>query len=297
MGIALSGGIVVVYFLTMFMVPNLTLLLDLEKPKHPPLAAFNVMVEVPVRRSSWVLGVFFVFILISATVGQANVEGNIDLLGMAPEDEQSVIKMKQYSDEFNAGQVGMVLVRANVTGNINDDDTSNDDPAEILEQIEVLEAKINEVDNASAVSIVFLMKATGVAVSITGAPIAEFIDETPGIPDEIKDTATSLLNQEIIADASFWDVLTNPSQYNMPVIVNPRFSCSTSFTRPSRKKRSRSLSTRTTTGPSSWWTCRSSLWLTPPSALMKSTSKPRPSQVRKASMRRTSPAWPRPPSK
>jgi len=215
-GIALSGGIVVVYFLTMFMVPNLTLLLDLEKPKHPPLAAFNVMVEVPVRRSRWVLGVFFVLILISATVGQANVEENIDLLGMAPEDEQSVIKMKQYSDEFNAGQVGMVLVHANVTGNINDDDTSNDDPASILEQIEVLEAKINEVDNASAVSIVFLMKATGVAVSITGAPIAEFIDETPGIPDEIKDTATSLLNQEIIADASFWDVLTNPSQYNMP---------------------------------------------------------------------------------
>ena len=60
------------------------------------------------------------------------------------------------------------------------------------------------------------MKATGVAVSISGAPIAEFIDETPGIPEEVKDTATALLNQEIIADASFWDVLTNPSQYNMP---------------------------------------------------------------------------------
>ena len=36
-GIALSGGIIVVYVLTMFMVPNLTLLLDLRKPKHPPL--------------------------------------------------------------------------------------------------------------------------------------------------------------------------------------------------------------------------------------------------------------------
>ena len=37
-GIALSGGIVVVYILTMFMVPNLTLLLDLEKlaPCSPP---------------------------------------------------------------------------------------------------------------------------------------------------------------------------------------------------------------------------------------------------------------------
>ena len=40
-GIALSGGIVVVYILTMFMVPNLTLLLDLEKPKHPPLRVLS----------------------------------------------------------------------------------------------------------------------------------------------------------------------------------------------------------------------------------------------------------------
>ena len=35
-GIALSAGIVIVYFLTMFMVPNLTLILDLKKPKHLP---------------------------------------------------------------------------------------------------------------------------------------------------------------------------------------------------------------------------------------------------------------------
>ena len=42
-GIALSGGIVVVYVLTMFMVPNLTLLLDLRKPKHPPLRALSLI--------------------------------------------------------------------------------------------------------------------------------------------------------------------------------------------------------------------------------------------------------------
>ena len=40
-GIALSGGIIVVYVLTMFMVPNLTILLDLRKPKHPPLKAVS----------------------------------------------------------------------------------------------------------------------------------------------------------------------------------------------------------------------------------------------------------------
>ena len=117
-GIALSGGIVVVYVLTMFMVPNLTLLLDLRKPKHPPLRAFEVLVDLPVKRNVGVIAVFVLLILFSATIGQANVEENIDLLGMAPEEEASVIKMKQYSKEFSSGQIGMVLVEANVSGTV-----------------------------------------------------------------------------------------------------------------------------------------------------------------------------------
>jgi predicted RND superfamily exporter protein len=84
-GIALSLGIVIVYILTMFMVPNLTLILDLKKPKHPPLRAFDVLVEVPVKYNKGVIGVFLLLMLLSATVGRANVEENIDLLGMAPQ--------------------------------------------------------------------------------------------------------------------------------------------------------------------------------------------------------------------
>ena len=78
-GIALAGT-VIVYFLTMFMVPNLTLILDLRKPKHAPLKAFDVLVDVPVKRNRGVLVFFMFLILMSATIGQANVEENIDLL-------------------------------------------------------------------------------------------------------------------------------------------------------------------------------------------------------------------------
>ncbi|MEJ6562406.1 MAG: MMPL family transporter, partial [Euryarchaeota archaeon] len=157
-GIALSGGIVVVYVLTMFMVPNLTLLLDLRKPKHPPLRAFEILVEVPVKRNVGVITVFVLLILFSATIGQANVEENIDLLGMAPEGELPVIKMKQYSSEFSSGQIGMVLVEANITGDTQDSDSTNDDPAGNLQAIDELEGLLNTVDNTTAVSIVFLMK-------------------------------------------------------------------------------------------------------------------------------------------
>ena len=219
-GIALSGGIVVVYILTMFMVPNLTLILDLKKPKHPPLKAFNVLVEVPVRYNKGVIGVFLLLILVSATVGQANVEENIDLLGMAPEGESSVVKMKQYSKEFEAGQVGMVLVNANVSGDSNDNDNTNDDPVELLTQINTLEASLNNIENTTAVSVVFLMKSSGIQVTVSGEQFNEFIQQVPCAGSEqcedVKTTAEVLLNQSQSIDGSFWDLLTRPGDFGLP---------------------------------------------------------------------------------
>ena len=218
-GIALSGGIVVVYILTMFMVPNLTLLLDLRKPKHPPLKAFEHLVDAPVKHNKKVIGFFILLILVSATLGQANVEEDIDLLGMAPEGEDPVIKMKQYSSDFDAGQIGMILIHANVTGDTSDDDTGNDDPAENLKRIDQLESKLNTVKNTSAVSIVFLMKSTGFAPSVSGVQAYEFLNQTCAIVDcdeDILQTAEVLLNREVTADASFWDLLIQPDNYGLP---------------------------------------------------------------------------------
>ena len=218
-GIALSGGIVIVYILTMFMVPNLTLILDLRKPKHPPLKVFDAAVDVPVKRNRSVIGFFLILVLVSATLGQANVEENIDLLGMAPEGEQPVIKMKQYSREFNAGQIGMVLVHANVSGDVTDSDPTNDDPAQNLKIIDSLERNLNTVENASAVSVVFLMKATGLAPTISGQPLLTQIQELPGyelLPEDVRNTFEILLDQQITQGATFWDLLTTPEEFGLP---------------------------------------------------------------------------------
>jgi len=215
-GIALSGGIVVVYILTMFMVPNLTLLLDLRKPKHPPLRAFEVLVEVPVKRNVGVIGVFVLLILFSATVGQANVEENIDLLGMAPEGELPVVKMKQYSKEFSSGQIGMVLIESNISGNTNDNDPANDDPAANLQAIDELEGLLNTVDDTTAVSIVFLMKSTGIAPTVSGTGLNEIVQANPLIPPDIKETAAILLDNSVTQDASFWDLLMAPDDFGLP---------------------------------------------------------------------------------
>lgn len=219
-GIALSAGIVIVYFLTMFMVPNLTLILDLKKPKHPPLKAFDVLVDIPVKRNRAVIGVFVLMILLSATIGQANVEENIDLLGMAPETESPVVKMKQYSSEFEAGQVGMILVNANVSGDFNDADVSNDDPVEILQKIDNLEASLNTVENTTAVSVVFLMKSSGIQVTVSGEGMNELFQLIPCAGnqacEDVKTTANVLLNQSQSVDASFWDLLNDPDAFGLP---------------------------------------------------------------------------------
>ena len=58
--------------------------------------------------------------------------------------------------------MGMILVNANVSGDFNDAEQSNDDPLEILQKIDNLEGKLNTVENTTAVSVVFLMKSSGV---------------------------------------------------------------------------------------------------------------------------------------
>ncbi|DAC31212.1 MAG TPA: hypothetical protein D7H95_05930 [Candidatus Poseidoniales archaeon] len=223
-GIALSGGIVVVYVLTMFMVPNLTLILDLRKPKHPPLRAFEVLVDIPVKRNVGVIAVFVLLILFSATIGRVNVEENIDLLGMAPDDPndpenpdyEAVRKMKDYSREFSSGQIGMILVEANISGDTQDNDQTNDDPAGNLQAIDELEGLLNTVDNTTAVSIVFLMKSTGIAPTIACVGCNEIVQAAPFIPQEVKDTAAILLDSTVTQDASFWDLLMAPDDFGLP---------------------------------------------------------------------------------
>ena len=205
-GIALSGGIVIVYILTMLMVPNLTLLLDLRKPKHPPLPVFEKTVQIPIKFSKAVIAFFILMIFVSGYWGQANVEENIDLLGMAPEDEPSVVTMKQYSKDFNAGQVGMILVHGDISG---DAPITEAEPVEKLLGISALEDELNTIDQTTAVSIVFLMKSVGVGVNGSGAPIWDVLNQ-PFFPEDLRDAFEPYINRTYTEDLTYWELLTSP---------------------------------------------------------------------------------------
>ena len=216
-GWALSGGILVVYVLTIFMTPNLLILLDLKKAKHPPLKAFNAAVSVPISRPRAVLAFFLVVMLVSVVVARPQVGENIDLLGMAPQGEASVDKMNRYSTEFDAGQIGMIRIDGATKGSLQDDVPENDDPAEVLRGIEELQNNVNSVDNATAVSIVFLMKSVQISQNVSGTPIADLAEDPPSfLPEEAVALWNLVFDREVGAEVSFWDVLQDPATFGLP---------------------------------------------------------------------------------
>ena len=211
-GWALSGGIVVVYLMTMLMVPNLTMMLDLKKPSHPPPKIFQVAVETPIKWTRVTLAIFTIAMLVSAGINRPNVEENIDLLEMAPGGVDAVDKMEVYSDEFNAGQPGFLLITGDISADPNplpNAEAEQSDPYANLEGISQLETKCNSVENTTAVSIVFLMKAIGVGVNVTGTPIYELVNNTVGdlLPEPMRDVAQLIFDNEQSGNVSFWSAM------------------------------------------------------------------------------------------
>jgi len=213
-GFSLAGGIVVVYIMTMIMVPNLTMMLDLKKPSHPPPKLFVQAVGVPIKWTRTAIAVFAIAMLMSAGIpgitgigARENVEENIDLLEMAPQNVEAVKKMAVYSNEFEAGQPGFLMIEGDLRASPNLFDPVLHDPFDNLKGIEALEQNCNRVNRTTAVSIVFLMKAVAVGVNITGQPIVDQIDQLP-LPQEVQDLVALVFGREVEGNGSFWETLS-----------------------------------------------------------------------------------------
>ena len=209
-GVSLAGGIIIVYLYTMIMVPNLTMLLDLKKPSHDPPKVFILAVRAPIRWSRIALTGFIMLMLVSALIYQPKINENVDLLEMAPqEDTPAVEKMITYSEEFEGGQVGMILVKSDIAAEPEfltpGDNEAQKDPFDNLYKIENLSAMVNNVDSTTAVSIAFLMKSVGASLNFSGSStIAEFCSDLPDVPKEV---CNLLFAEEYNASATFWTVL------------------------------------------------------------------------------------------
>ena len=126
---------------------------------------------------------------------------------MAPEEVGAVQKMKVYSDEFESGQPGFILVKAPIGAEPSFSFTA-DHPYGNLEGIENLETECDRISNTTAVSIVFLMKAIAVGVNVSGSPILDILDNSPvPLPEPIQEVAEIIFDREASGNVSFWAAL------------------------------------------------------------------------------------------
>jgi predicted RND superfamily exporter protein len=208
-GVSLAGGIIIVYLFTMVMVPNLTMLLDLQKPSHPPPKIFVAAVRAPIRWNKVALCIFMILMLFSSVISRENIIEDVNLLEMAPQDEPAVEKMITYSQEFEGGQVGMILVKADIEAEPElltpGNDEGQKDPFENLQKIENLTNMSNNVDQTTAVSIAFLIKSVGASVNVSGREtIGQLCAPMPDVPKEV---CNILFGGEFNESATFWTVL------------------------------------------------------------------------------------------
>ena len=125
--------------MTMLMVPNLTLILDLKKPSHPPPDVFVKIVSIPIKWTKVTLALFMIAMIISAGYSREQVESNLDLLEMAPEKVEAVQAMKLYSDEFESGQPGFLKISEDILASPDFLSPTVQDPYSGLDKIEKLE--------------------------------------------------------------------------------------------------------------------------------------------------------------
>jgi predicted RND superfamily exporter protein len=109
LGIGLSMGILISWGMTMLLVPSLVLALNYKKKSKTQEAA-KWLGEVPVNHRKKILLVASLFTIVSI-VALVNVEANMDVMTMAPDDESVVLSMRAYSENFGGGQMGMLYVQ------------------------------------------------------------------------------------------------------------------------------------------------------------------------------------------
>lgn len=143
LGFALSLGIMLTYVFTMLMVPSLTIWFKYTKRRK--IKGWKRLARFPIYNRKKTILMTFILIILSIFL-IPSITFNADYLAMAPEDDQAVIDMNEYSRTMGGGQMGMVIVR----GDPKDYD--------VLKVMDKMQSNINRVENTKSMSVVDMMK-------------------------------------------------------------------------------------------------------------------------------------------
>ncbi|MBU3902168.1 MAG: MMPL family transporter [Candidatus Thermoplasmatota archaeon] len=211
LGFALAIGIMACWIISVTLVPCLIILLKYKKRYE--LKSWKGFGKVPINNRKKILAVTLIFLIISLGVCLPNIRTSADYYLMAPQDEPSVIKMQEYSQRFDAGQPGMMLVRADITS------------YNTLATIEYIEEMISKTaPHTKTLSIVGVMKMmkvnTTVATELLLGIIEEYNITLPDFIPEINITNVVIqyVTEQVIVE-SYWDLVVKAGA--IPIIGGP----------------------------------------------------------------------------
>jgi predicted RND superfamily exporter protein len=169
----------------------------------------------PIRHRKKIVIVAIVFTIISLAL-IPSIEANMNLTEMAPQDEPTIIKLDEYTEQFGGGQLGMVLVRGNpapASGELRNSGSMKDivvldEIDDLEEQLKLINDKIKEEDPEininPPISVVDVMK----MIKIPQQLVEQIVNAVPEIAkDEVEDTLNT----------SFWEAIHNAGQLTGPV--------------------------------------------------------------------------------
>ncbi|MEM2899916.1 MAG: MMPL family transporter [Thermoplasmata archaeon] len=159
-GLVLTIGIMLTLVMTVLLAPSIVLLVNYEKKRT--FKNWDEFATTPLTHRKKIILATLSITLLSVAYCMPLVEYNADYLAMAPQDEPAIVKMNEYSEKFEAGQLGMIIVR---TQNLKDPNSG----AATMRIMNHTETYINEVPNTMGFSIIDIMK----MVKFQGANINE----------------------------------------------------------------------------------------------------------------------------
>ena len=161
-GLSLTMGILICLLTTFVMAPAIAVWTNYDY--HKTEGEWGTLARAVTDYNRPVLVVLLVLMLLSLGVLPL-LETNIDYLEMVPRDEPTLVGIVKYSQNFNAGALGMMIVRGDFRNGF--DPEEPDDAVDHLDQVDLLvagkkdsttQAGLNGVSDVTAIAVTDLMK-------------------------------------------------------------------------------------------------------------------------------------------
>jgi predicted RND superfamily exporter protein len=161
-GLSLTMGILICLLTTFVMAPAIAVWTNYDY--HKTEGEWGTLARTVTDYNRPVLAVLLVLMLLSLGVLPL-LETNIDYLEMVPRDEPTLVGIVKYSQNFNAGALGMMIVRGDFRNGF--DPEEPDDAVDHLDQVDLLvagkkdsttQAGLNGVPDVTAIAVTDLMK-------------------------------------------------------------------------------------------------------------------------------------------